>query len=73
MQRRLISLLEALANTAFGFGISVCVGLVIYPLFGWNATLMDVSALTAIYTAISIVRGYIVRRVFNWMHARGWR
>lgn len=28
-------------------------------------------ALTCVFTAISIVRGYTVRRLFNWWHGRG--
>jgi len=72
-QRRLHSLIEAVLNTMFGFGISVAVGYYVYPLFGWNASLTDVSTLTAIFTGLSILRGYIVRRIFNWAHERGWK
>jgi len=72
-QRRLYSLIEALFNTGVGFGISVAAGVVVYPMFGHSFGLIQLSGITAIFTAISILRGYVVRRLFNWMHGRGWR
>lgn len=67
------SLIESAANTLFGFGISVAGGFLIYPLFGVTFRLAELSAITAFFTVISILRGYIVRRVFVWMHSKGWR
>lgn len=64
-QTRLGSWLEAWANIVIGFGINWCANMVILPMFGF-----DVSAGTAFhiglwFTAVSLVRSYGLRRVFN--------
>lgn len=73
MQRRLHSFIEACLNTGLGFGISVLAGVFVYPLFGVSFSVIELTGITAIFTVISILRGYIVRRLFNWMHIKGWR
>jgi hypothetical protein len=70
-QRSLHSLVEALLNTASGFIVSMGVGPVVFPLFNFHPTLAENTAIVAIYTAISIVRSYIWRRLFNWLHTTG--
>lgn len=65
-----MSFIEALLNTGVGFGISVAAGVVVYPLFGVTFRLAELSAITAIFTVLSILRGYLVRRVFEWIHCR---
>lgn len=73
MQRRLVSFLEALFNTGVGFGLSIGVGVVVYPLFGHKFSIPELTGITTIFTLVSILRGYVVRRLFNWMHIKGWR
>lgn len=65
MQSRLSSFVEACIGTAIGFAISVSLSMVIYPAFGHAFTLTQNVAITAIFTAASIVRSYVVRRWFN--------
>lgn len=72
-QRRLTSFIEAVVNTGLGFGISVVAGVLVYPLFGVTFRLYELTAITAIFTVLSIVRGYIVRRIFVWTHRKGWK
>lgn len=72
-QRRLVSLAEALFNTGVGMGLSILVGAVIYPLFGHAFSWSEMTGLTAIFTVVSVLRGYAVRRIFNWLHSRGLR
>lgn len=64
-QRRLVSLIEALFNTGLGFGISIATGVLVYPLFDVQLRITEISGITAIFTATSIIRGYIVRRLFT--------
>lgn len=64
-QTRLASLAEATINTAIGFVMSVLLSAVVYPLFGFQVTLAQNLAITAIFTIASIARGYAVRRWFN--------
>lgn len=64
-QSRLGSLIEAVMNTAIGFGISLVLAVLVYPLFGHAFTLTQNLGITCIFTVASIVRGYAVRRWFN--------
>jgi len=70
MQTRLQSLVEASSNTLIGFAISVGVGQLVYPLFGYEVTIQDNIGLTAIFVAVSLARSYVFRRFFNWIHRR---
>lgn len=64
-QTRRGSLVEAVANTAIGWFISLIANLVVLPLFGYDVTLGDAVGIGVVFTAISVVRSYYVRRAFN--------
>jgi low affinity Fe/Cu permease len=64
-QTKLVSLIEQLLNVASGFVLSVLVWQVVGPLFGYEVTLTANLGITSIFTAVSVVRGYIWRRFFN--------
>lgn len=64
-QTRLGSLIEALINTCIGFGINYSANLLIFPLFGFHITLGENFVMGLIYTVISVVRSYCIRRWFN--------
>lgn len=64
-QTRLGSLIEALINTCIGFGINYTANLLIFPLFGFHITLGENFVMGLIYTVISVVRSYCIRRWFN--------
>lgn len=59
------SWLEAWANIVIGFSINYIANLCIFPLFGFHISLSDNFLLGLIYTAISLVRQYWLRRYFN--------
>jgi hypothetical protein len=64
-QSRRMSLVEAWSNIAVGFSINYIANLVIFPLFGMHISLAANFLMGLIYTAISMVRSYALRRVFN--------
>jgi len=64
-QSRFSSLIEACINTAIGFGTTLVLAPIVYPLFGHAFTLAQNLGITAIFTVVSILRGYAVRRWFN--------
>lgn len=64
-QTKLGSLIEALINTCIGFIINYSANLLIFPLFGFHISLTGNFIMGMIYTVISVVRSYIVRRFFN--------
>lgn len=65
MQSRMGSFIEACMNVLIGFFINFGANFIIFPLFGWELSLSDNLKVGAIYTVISIARGYAIRRWFN--------
>lgn len=73
-QTRRMSLVEALTNVAVGYGIAVVTQMAVFPLFGLHATLVQNMMMGAIFTVVSIVRSYVLRRVFEEIRVRKiWR
>jgi len=64
-QSRTMSLIEALANVAVGFTIAVLTQRAVFPLFGISTTLSTDLAIGAVFTLVSIVRSYLMRRLFE--------
>jgi polyferredoxin len=73
MQTRRHSAIEAIASTAIGFAVSLALTFTILPIFGYNVTTPHAWGITAIYTAASIIRSYLVRRAFNGQENRAKR
>lgn len=69
MQTKTQSFIEAATNTLIGYAISVGVGQIVYPLFGYEVSISDNMGLTAIFVAVSLTRSYVFRRFFNWRHS----
>ena len=65
MQTKRQSLIETLTNVGIGWFISFIANMSVLPLFGYNINLTDGVLISIIFTIISIVRGYVVRRWFN--------
>jgi len=70
MQSRLMSLIEALVNVGIGYGVAVLTQLVVFPLFGITATLSENLLLGAVFTVVSILRSYCLRRLFEKLRIR---
>lgn len=68
MQSRSFSLLETIVSTAIGFLVSMAVLELVNQ--AWNLQLRahDNFLITCIFTIASLLRGYGVRRAFNWYH-----
>ncbi|MBC7954082.1 MAG: hypothetical protein H7Z12_19970 [Rhodospirillaceae bacterium] len=65
-----MSLVEQLFNVGSGMVLALIVGQLVYPLFGYQVSLADNLGLTAIFTIVSVIRGFVWRRVFNYLHHR---
>lgn len=70
-QSRLGSFIEAWANVLIGFGINMVANMAVLPLFGFPVSAGQAFGIGLIFTAISIVRSYVIRRWFNRMLQRG--
>jgi hypothetical protein len=66
MQSRLMSAVEASFNVLIGYLVSVLANILILPLFGYDVTVADSFAIGLAFTAVSLVRSYALRRIFNW-------
>ena len=69
MQSRRMSAIEAVANVAVGYGIAVMTQVMVFPFFGIYASLSENLAIGLLFTAISLGRSFLLRRVFNWLSA----
>lgn len=65
MQSKKQSLMESITNVAIGYSISLASQLIIFPLFDIHIQLKDNILIGAWFTVISIIRSYVIRRVFN--------
>jgi len=69
-QSKRMSFLESLINVTVGYGVAVSAQIAIFPMFGLQVALSDNLAIGAIFTAISIVRSYTLRRIFEEIRVR---
>ena len=65
MQTKKQSLIESLTSTTIGIIIGIVLNLTILPISGYPVSLSDSLWISVIFTAISIIRSYIIRRCFN--------
>ena len=60
-----MSAVEALTSTAIGYGVAVATNAVVLPAFGFPVSVGQSFVIGAIFTAVSLARGYLVRRLFD--------
>lgn len=56
---------ETCLSVLIGFAVSLIITAWLLPSYGHPVSWMDNCQITTIYTAASIIRGYLVRRAFN--------
>lgn len=64
-QTRVGSIVETIAGTAIGYGVAVVANVLVLPAFGYPVTFAEANGIAVIFTIISVIRGYVVRRLFN--------
>ena len=65
MQTKKQSMIESLTSTTIGITVGIVLNLTILPIFGYPVSLSDSLWISVIFTVISIIRSYIIRRWFN--------
>jgi hypothetical protein len=70
-QSKLSSFFESCLNVAVGWLVGLVANLVVLPWFGYFVTFGDAAGISVVYTIISLVRSYAIRRWFNWRLTRG--
>lgn len=67
-QTRLGSLVETWVNIAIGFSINWTCNMIFLPMFGFSSlTAAKAFGIGIVFTVISMVRQYVIRRYFNGM------
>lgn len=69
MQSRLMSMVEAIVNVLVGFWVAVLTQMLVFPLFDLHASFSQNISMGLIFTVVSLVRSYLLRRAFNAIHA----
>lgn len=64
-QSRKASIIESLANVAIGYGVATAMQVFVFPLYDIHIPLYDNLAIGGIFTVAGLVRGYVLRRLFN--------
>lgn len=70
-QSRRASLIESAANIVIGYGVAVAAQVAIFPMFGMDVPLGDNLLIGGLFTVVSLVRSYCLRRLFNKLSGRG--
>lgn len=61
------SLIEASVSVAIGYVVAILANVIVLPLFGMPVRLDQAAGIAFAFTFISLVRSYLVRRLFNRM------
>jgi len=72
-QSRRMSVVESLANVAVGYAIAVLTQIAVFPIFGLRVSLADNLIIGLVFTIVSIVRSFVLRRVFEEVRVRAER
>lgn len=64
-QSKTQSLYEAISNIVTGYITAVIIQMVVFPWFGIKLPFFDGLLIATIFTVVSLVRCYIIRRIFN--------
>jgi len=71
-QPRLLSLVEAATNVVVGFALAVLTQMAVFPLLGLAISMTDNVLIGVIFTAVSIVRSFTLRRLFERLRSVQW-
>lgn len=69
-QSRGMSLIEAVTNVMVGYFLAIWTQIVVFPWFGIEAAFEDHLAIGLAFVAVSLVRAYVLRRLFEALQAR---
>ncbi len=64
-QSRRMSMVEAAANVVIGYGIAIATQMAVFPIFGIRISFADDLLIGLVFTIVSLIRSYMLRRVFE--------
>ena len=69
-QSRAMSMVEAAANVVVGYVLAIATQIVVFPWFGIEAAFGEHLAIGFFFVGVSLIRGYLLRRLFETLQAR---
>jgi hypothetical protein len=67
-----MSLVEAVANVIAGYCIALATQLFLFPMLGARLSTVQNASIAAVFTLVSIIRSYCLRRLFERLNRCGW-
>lgn len=64
-QSRFMSLVEATTNVVVGFFVAMATQVLLFPLLGLSVSVQDNLIIGSVFTVVSLVRGFVLRRLFE--------
>lgn len=59
------SLVETITQTFIGLIVSILIQRILFPIMDIPVNFGQNIIITIVFTAVSIIRGYVIRRIFN--------
>ncbi|SET17064.1 DUF7220 family protein [Oceanicella actignis] len=72
-QSRTMSMVEAVANVIVGYVLAIATQIVVFPWFGIETGLADHLTIGLAFVGVSLLRGYLLRRLFEAARVRNFR
>lgn len=69
-QSRKHSMIEAVINVLIGYWIAIGTQALVFPMFGLHVDFATDMLIAGVFTVVSLVRSYSLRRLFNYIHMR---
>ncbi len=69
-QSRTMSMVEAAANVVVGYVLAIATQIVVFPWFGIETGLPEHLKIGLAFVGVSLVRGYLLRRLFEAIRMR---
>ena len=63
-QSRTMALIEAITNVVVGYALAVATQSLVFPMFGWQPNLQANLSIALLFSLVSLVRSYLLRRLF---------
>lgn len=65
-QTKTRSMVESWVNVVVGLAVNILIQRIVFPVYGWDVSYSENIQISLIFTVVSVVRSYGLRRLFNW-------
>ena len=72
-QTQFMSLVEATTNVVVGYALAIVTQIIVFPWFGIETGMGEHLAIGLAFVGVSLVRSYLLRRLFEAVRVRGAR